>query len=112
MKTNNNKKLEIPESETLLSEKKVSLTLSDLTINKIESVKLEIEKMLEVDETIILTSNNLNNIDITGIQLLYSLQRLNAKEGKKKVTFHLSITNEVEELINQAGFDIKNLKLN
>ncbi len=83
-------------------ESKVSIILeNELTIFSIESMKDKIiESVMKYDQ-IEFALKNVNNIDITFIQLLYSIKKT-AEELNKKVSFDVELSDDIKSLLNHS----------
>lgn len=81
----------------------------ELTIASIDLVKSELDRLLENDKELIIKGDNLKNIDLTGIQLLYAVSR-QALKKQKKVIFDISVKQDAAVLLLKAGFDLAKFK--
>ena len=79
------------------------IRVSELTVFTIEETKNSLDEFLEKDEKIKLIFENISAIDLSYIQLLYSLKRT---ENQDKVTFEFkeAITPEIKEILTNTGF--------
>jgi len=86
-------------------EKKVSIILeNDLSIYTIENIKDKIIDSYKKNDVINFKLKNLKNIDLTFIQLVFSLKNASLKEGKT-VTFDVDLPEDLDLLFRNS--DIK-----
>ncbi len=96
-------------SEKLSQENSAIYTIAnDFSIASIESIKKEIEELLTTSDKLVIKGENIKTIDLTGIQLLYSLRHTD--KDNKKITFEITLKEEVQNLLGKAGFDITKIK--
>jgi MFS superfamily sulfate permease-like transporter len=60
-----------------------------------------LSNLKEFDELLI--QANIAHLDLTGVQLLYSIQK-SCETFNKKVTYNVRINEELKNLINRSGF--------
>ncbi len=72
----------------------------DYSINNIERIKEELKKILENDKKIHLDIKNIENIDLTAIQLLYSLK----KYLKEDFSFGIELKEDQKQILLNSGF--------
>ena len=79
------------------------IRVSELTVFTVEETKNSLDEFLAKDEKVKLIFENVSAIDLSYIQLLYSLKNA---QNKDKVIFDFedSITPEIEELLINTGF--------
>jgi MFS superfamily sulfate permease-like transporter len=96
--------LEIPKSFKKDETIKAILSIDDeLSFINAPNIATEIQKHLnEFDQLNINAS--LAHIDLTGIQLLYSIKK-SCENNQKKVNFNIKISQEQKDLILKAGFN-------
>ncbi len=74
---------------------------NELTIFSVESMKdMIIEAVMKYDQ-IGFALKNVNNIDLTFIQLLYSIKK-SAKKLNKKVSFDIELSDDMKSLLNNS----------
>ena len=80
------------------SENEVTVVIEkDLTINNIDPIKNELNEIVSKHKTIKVELRNIDNFDLTSVQLLYALKKI---PGKK-----VEITADIKE-------DLKNIIIN
>jgi anti-anti-sigma regulatory factor len=101
MKSNS---LEIPKSFKKGDVIKATLTVDDeLSYVNASVIASEIQKHItEFDELNI--NANVAHIDLTGIQLLFSIKK-SCENKQKKVNFNVKMGHELKELMLKAGFN-------
>ncbi len=72
----------------------------DFSINNIEQVKVELTEILNKHDKITLELKEIENFDLTSIQLLYSLKKLEKKEIKIKS----KIKDDLNNILVNSGF--------
>jgi ABC-type transporter Mla MlaB component len=75
-----------------------------LTINNIEKITAEIKTILEKPTAINIQVKEVENMDLTFVQLIYSIIN-SGKKDNFKVTLSLSLSEELKSLVANAGFD-------
>lgn len=84
--------------------KTVTITLSgNLTLDEAETIKLMLKQNLEKYQKFLIKLQNVENIDLGMIQLLYSF-RWTAERKSKSVSFSFSLLDEHKLLLEHAGF--------
>lgn len=78
----------------------------ELSIQFAEKIHKELSKNLAENKKIDISVSNTNNIDLTFVQLLYSLKK-SAIASEKTVLFHLQMDKESEQLLANAGLTTK-----
>jgi len=76
----------------------------DLTINTIENTMDEIDKIFENCEELLVEVKNVQELDLTYLQLFYSLYE-SFKSVDKKINFNFNFSEEYKTLIRFIGFD-------
>jgi ABC-type transporter Mla MlaB component len=75
-----------------------------LTINNIEKITTEIKTILEKPTAINIQVKEVENLDLTFVQLIYSIKN-SGKKNNFKVTLSVSLSEELKSLVANAGFD-------
>lgn len=78
----------------------------ELSIQFAEDIHTEMQKNFKENKKIEVSVSDTNNIDLTFIQLLYSLKK-SASDSEKTVLFHFQMDKESEQLLANAGLTIK-----
>lgn len=76
----------------------------NLTINNSESIKKKLIEALNNFNELNITLKNINKIDISIIQLFYSLNKI-CNEKNKKIIFGTYFSDEISELLKHSGLD-------
>ena len=84
-------------------EVKVFIT-GDVSVMNIEPVYNDIKKAFEKADIINIIGNEIENIDLSVIQLLISA-KLQAESDKKELKLNLSLPKDVAELITRTGLN-------
>jgi anti-anti-sigma regulatory factor len=96
--------LEIPKSLRKGELISATLTIGDeLSFINASSIASEIQKHIKEFDHIIINAN-IAHIDLTGVQLLYSIKK-SCENVKKKVTFNIKLGDELKNLITRSGFN-------
>jgi ABC-type transporter Mla MlaB component len=74
-----------------------------LTINNIEKIISEIKTNFKAGKTVSITTKDVENIDLTFIQMLYSLVK-SGKNDRYDVNTHISVPDDLKQLLTNAGF--------
>ncbi len=74
---------------------------NELTIFSIEGMKDQIIDTVNKFEDIKIELKNVNNMDLTFVQLLYSI-KITAEEQDKKVTFNADISEDIKTLFENS----------
>ncbi|MGQ1945612.1 STAS domain-containing protein [Geofilum sp. OHC36d9] len=83
----------------------VNLVFSgQLTINNIEKIASEIKTILEKPTAVNIQVKEVENLDLTFVQLIYSIKN-SGKKNNFKVTLSVSLSEELNSLVANAGFD-------
>ncbi|MBI9052529.1 MAG: hypothetical protein JEY96_01845 [Bacteroidales bacterium] len=83
-------------------EKKVKITFeNDLTIYSIEDFKAKFIEAYNKYDVINIKLKNVNNVDLTFIQLLYSLKE-DSKKTNKSISFDFEFPEDLELLLNNS----------
>ena len=86
------------------SHKEVVYFEGDFTIQNIVDIKAEILNSIKSANSIVLNIENIKNLDVTFLQLMYSLTEY-CKTEEISISFQYSKTEEnIKEIINKAGF--------
>ncbi|GAH69845.1 unnamed protein product [marine sediment metagenome] len=84
---------------------KATLILNgDLSYKNSDSIKKEIISVVEQYNNIELQLENVEELDITCIQIFYSLKNTFSKAGKK-ITFKTSLPENLKAIIMNSGFN-------
>ena len=86
-----------------ISKKSGVIISADISINKIEKLKKEMNKEMKTAHEINISAENIENIDITGIQFLYALKK-EARLQNKKVNWSIELDPQQQERMEIAGF--------
>lgn len=78
---------------------------SELTINNIDSVKNEFDNYINQYHNFELNLYNIENIDISAYQLIYSLKKHLENNGKK-ITVNAEISDSPKKLLLQSGINL------
>ncbi|MEE4197898.1 MAG: STAS domain-containing protein [Bacteroidales bacterium] len=82
--------------------KKVNILLDhDLTIYTIEEIKDKIIQTFNANQEIDFTLKNVNNLDLSFIQFLYSLSQ-SAKARGKRIVFTAEFNDEIQALLENS----------
>lgn len=79
------------------------LIKNELTINNISEVKQEIAPLISNYEHFSLSLREIENIDLSAVQLLYSLRQTLEKKGKG-IELDLQLPDELRSIVENAGF--------
>ena len=83
----------------------VLLTLSgELTLYSINTVLDKIKETLAEYPAVTLEINQVTGMDLSGIQLIYSIKKTLETENKK-FSLRIDLPDELEELISKTGFE-------
>lgn len=89
------------------TEKKVIISCeNDLTISTIEKIKDKIIDSFKKNEIVECTLKNVKTIDLTFIQLFYSMQ-ISAKKLNKKLSFKVEFSEDMNSLLSDS--DLKKI---
>lgn len=80
----------------------------EFTVNNAEEMRQEILPIFEDNETLNIKLTEIENLDLAGIQVLYSLNKT-AKNSGKTINFTFDISEEQSEVIKNSGFDLSSL---
>ncbi|HEY4787247.1 MAG TPA: STAS domain-containing protein [Bacteroidales bacterium] len=98
-----NKTLEIIKSNKGEPVKAILYVDDELSFINASLVKDEISnKVKEFDQLLI--QANIVHLDLTGVQLLYSIRK-SCETLNKQVTFNIKMNDELKNLISRAGFN-------
>jgi anti-anti-sigma regulatory factor len=75
----------------------------ELTLNNAGEIKTKLYEALKKYPLLKISVRNITAIDLSGIQLLYSLSKT-AAEMKRSVTFEIALPPETAALFQKAGF--------
>ena len=96
-------------SEISSQENSATYTIAnDFSIASIDTIKKEIEELLITSDKLVVKGEGIKTIDLTGIQLLYSLRQ--SDKENKKISFEITLKEELQTLLGKAGFDITKIK--
>ena len=103
-----NKDLSIKKPKNNSNKVTVNVT-NELSIYNIESIKKEIDQLIETYEILDISINNLNNMDLSGIQYIHAVKKEVQQKGKE-INFSFELNEELTNLIVKCGFSelIKN----
>lgn len=88
--------------EAITGDKKNTVVVEkDFSLNTIETVKADIDTILDSSKELHLEFRKIESFDLSSIQFLYALKQ---KLGKN-LTFNLDIKPELKTIINHNGFD-------
>lgn len=73
-----------------------------LTIDITPKIRSQFQKALEQNTSIKIKSERIENIDLTGVQLLYSMIQENTEECK--IELELMFSDSTKDLIKKCGF--------
>lgn len=91
-------------------EKKADVLLQgELSIYNAEEIKKKLISAVNKHKNINVTLKNIENLDLAGIQLLYSCSKTCSKLNKK-VTFNIELPRDIETIIENSGFSVHNLE--
>ncbi|MDR2929100.1 MAG: STAS domain-containing protein [Cytophagaceae bacterium] len=74
-----------------------------LTISNIEKITEELNANRKKHKSIDISTENVENIDVTFVQLLYALKLSGQKEGFD-VSISISVPDDLKSLLTNAGF--------
>lgn len=101
MKSNEKNMLITPSKKK--GEKKVKITFkNDLTIFSIESIKDQFIYAVQKNDVIQLELKDVKNIDLTFIQLIYSL-KISSASLKKEVSVSANLSEDIKSLFSNSG---------
>ncbi len=75
----------------------------EISLNNAAQFKENIQKLIAENEVISVELKNIHAIDLPGIQLLYSALKTGKKQ-QKEIKIDLQVTEELEAIIEHAGF--------
>lgn len=90
------------------SDSTIVLLKGDLTIDTVDDIKADIISLVKKYDKIIVKCEELGNIDLAGIQVLYSLKKT-INKANKKVEFNVKLPEDIETIVNHSGVDIQSL---
>jgi MFS superfamily sulfate permease-like transporter len=94
--------LEIPKPKKGEPAKAILYIDDELSFINADEIKLDILKHLnEFDQLLI--QANIAHLDLTGVQLLYSIQK-SCETFNKQVTYNIKMNEELKNLISRSGF--------
>ena len=83
------------------SENEVTVVIEkDLSINNIDPIKTELNEIVSKHKTIKVELKNIDNFDLTSVQLLYALKKIPGK----KVEITADIKEDLKNIIINSGF--------
>jgi len=83
------------------SENEVTVVIEkDLSINNIDPIKNELNEIVSKHKTIKVELRNIDNFDLTSVQLLYALKKIPGK----KVEITADIKEDLKNIIINSGF--------
>ena len=86
-------------------ENKVSIMLeNELTIFSIENMKDKIIEAVKKYDIIEFKLNNVSNMDLTFVQLFYSIKTF-AERLNKKISFDVELPDDIESLFSNSGLN-------
>ena len=92
-------------------ESKVSIILeNELTIFSVEAIKDNIIEAIKKYDMIEFVLKNISNMDLTFVQLFYSI-KISAEKLNKKVSFDVELSDDIESLFENSDLN-KALNLN
>ncbi|MCB2195215.1 MAG: hypothetical protein KQH79_05110 [Bacteroidetes bacterium] len=101
MKSNEKNMLIAPSKKK--GEKKVKITFkNDLTIFSIESIKDQFINAVQKNDVIQLELKDVKNIDLTFMQLIYSL-KISSASLKKEVSVNANLSEDIKSLFSNSG---------
>ena len=74
-----------------------------LTINNIDKIKEDLKKHLKINKSLNLITKDVENMDLTFVQLILSLIK-SGKKGGYEVNTSIDIPNDTRLLLANAGF--------
>lgn len=89
--------------------KEINLSGKSMTIFKCEETFMDIKNALAKNNDICLRINKLDDIDLTGIQLLMSLKKTTASQGKN-ISIDLTLNEDQRQLLERSGIQEISLK--
>ncbi len=105
----NDNQVDIKTKNKINKEKKADVLLQkELSINNAEEIKKKLMSALNKHKNINVTLKNIENLDLAGIQLLYSCSRT-CRKLNKKVTFNIELPEDIETIVENSGFSVQNL---
>jgi len=100
-KSENENMLLIPSKKK--GESKVNITFrNELTIFSIEDIKDKVVNAVTTNDQIDFVLKDVKNMDLSFIQLIYSI-KLTAKKYNKKVSFNISLSDDLMNLFINSG---------
>ncbi|HYX07381.1 MAG TPA: hypothetical protein VE912_11665 [Bacteroidales bacterium] len=94
------------------NQKSASITIGgDFTINNITELKKSITDAIDAYDKINLSVNNPDNIDLTAIQLLISLQK-SASVKNTELNLNFSVPEDLSLILEHSGFSFHLIKSN
>ena len=86
-------------------ENKVSIMLeNELTIFSIENMKDKIIEAVKKYNIIEFKLNNISNMDLTFVQLFYSI-KISTEKLNKKISFDVELSDDIESLFTNSGLN-------
>lgn len=76
----------------------------NLTINNSESIKKKLIEAINNFNELNITLKDIEKIDVSAIQLFYSLKKI-CNEKNKKIIFNTRFSDEISELLKHSGLD-------
>lgn len=75
----------------------------ELTIQTVEDAGKKLKNITAKYQAFVFELDNVNNLDLTYIQLILSFKKT-AEDAGKKVDFDIRLTEELKALVEKAGF--------
>ncbi|MBN2612864.1 MAG: STAS domain-containing protein [Bacteroidales bacterium] len=75
-----------------------------ITISNVSDIRKKMLKYIEGSKTLRVKIDKTEQLDLSGIQLLYSLQKSCIQQGKK-IQFDINLAEETMELLKNSGFN-------
>ncbi len=86
------------------NKKKVEITINkELTLNNSSETQKEFLSLIDKYDEFILKTNEIENFDLSGIQLLFSLKQTLEKKGKKLI-LQINLPGDLKSITDHAGF--------
>jgi len=75
----------------------------ELTYNEVDEIKKKITPTIQKYDELNIQLRNIENLDLTCIQLLFAFQK-SFRALNKKLTFDIELPNDIKALIEHSGF--------
>ena len=108
MKKNTNP---IKSDKTIKDNANTYVLKGNITIQQTETLKNELLSTIKKMNSIYISGKNIEDIDVTFIQLMYSLKSSMTKQNKQ-INYDIELPEELTELLDNTGFKSLNENLN